>query len=543
MAPSYGNSSNMPKVVIVGSGIAGLFAALKCADAEWQVKILTKSDPTESSTNWAQGGIAGILDKTNGLEMESHVADTLASGAGHCNPVVVRTVVEESGDRIRDLLDYGVNFDRGEDGQFDLAKEGGHSINRILHSKDATGAEIERALLTAVIANPLISLHPNRLVVDLILREYKSVNRDIAGMWCLDLDNERMETIEADAIILATGGAGQLYQHTTNPSVATADGTAMSIRAGAATKDMAFIQFHPTALAVSGDRPFLITEALRGHGAVLLTHSEYRKWKENGGDISTYSFTAKYSPLASLATRDIVARAIDQEMKRSGDENVYLVTEHLDLDELQNRFPTIASRLARHGIILGRDPLPVAPAAHYFVGGLKVDSVGRVLQAGNERIMQGLFAIGEVACTGMHGANRLASNSLLEAVVFAYRAADWITSNAPIPNSKTESMKLPPWRSENLGNLIEHNPLRQDCAALQATMTHDVGLVKNNARLERAARRLELLADEVDRICQTCRPTRSLVELRNMILVAKKVCSSSREMTENMGLHYNSDLE
>ena len=532
----------MPRVVVVGSGIAGLFASLRCAEAGWDVRIVTKSNPRESSTNWAQGGIAGILDKTDGMGLESHIIDTLSSGAGHCDVEVVKSVVAEAGDRIRDLLSYGVEFDKNNTGSFDLAKEGGHSENRILHTKDATGAEIERALLDSVLTNQRISMHPNQLVVDLILKEYESIEKDVSGLWCLDLENESMNTLGADAIILATGGAGQLYQNTTNPSVATADGAAMAIRAGGQTKDMAFIQFHPTSLAIQGDRPFLITEAMRGHGAVLMSLAEYASWKLKGGNPADISFTNSYSEMGSLATRDIVARAIDQELKKSGDDYVYLVTEHMDEDELQSRFPTIATRLERHGLRLGRDPLPVSPAAHYFVGGLAVDSQGRVKQTNSNRVMEGLYAIGEVACTGMHGANRLASNSLLEAVVYAYRTADYLVENPPNEENLVDEENLPKWRSEDLTSLVEHAPLKQDRAALQAAMTHDVGLVKSNLRLERAARRLALLSDEVDRIWRTCIPTRDLVELRNMVLVAQHVCSSSQEMKENMGLHYNTNL-
>ena len=532
----------MPNVVIVGSGIAGLFASLRCAEAGWNVEIVTKSDPRESSTNWAQGGIAGILDKTDGIGLDAHVKDTLSAGAGHCDLGVVESVVSEAGDRIHDLLTYGVAFDKNDSGGFDLAKEGGHSKSRILHTKDATGAEIERALLESVLNNPRISLRPNQLVVDLILKNYPSKNKDVAGIWCLDLDTETMNAMGADAIILATGGAGQLYQNTTNPSVATADGTAMAIRAGGKTKDMAFIQFHPTALAMKDDRPFLITEAMRGHGAILLTVDEYNYWKENGGEPAKISFTKKYSEMGSLATRDIVARAIDQELKKSGDDCVYLVTEHLDEQEMQNRFPTIAKRLERHGLKLGNDPLPVAPAAHYFVGGLEVDFQGRVKQENSDRIMEGLYAIGEVACTGMHGANRLASNSLLEAVVYAYRAAEHLTSNTSNDKGNFED-GLPKWRSENLDNLVEHSPLKRDRDSLQATMTHDVGLVKSNSRLERASRRLALLSQEVDIIWRNCKPTRALVELRNMVLVAQHVCDASQKMEKNMGLHYNKNLD
>ncbi|MBT3772097.1 MAG: FAD-binding protein [Euryarchaeota archaeon] len=542
----------MPSAIIVGSGIAGLFAAISCADAGWNVQIVTKSDPSDSSTNFAQGGIAGILDKTDGVGIESHIADTLKSGDGHCDEAVVRGIVEEAGDRIRDLLNIGVKFDEKDGGGFDLAKEGGHTSHRILHSKDATGAEIERALMQAIENNSNISLLSNHLVVDLILEDNEAEAHDIVGIWCLDLDAEEMHTMAADAIILATGGAGQLYSHTTNPLVATADGAAMAIRAGAAVKDMAFIQFHPTALATpSLTRAFLITEALRGYGAVLLDIETHKKWKVGSsakagrGDIkdpSALSFTLKHSPLGSLATRDIVARAIDSELKMSGEDFVYLATEHLVHDDLHKSFPMIAEYLKTIGLELGVDPLPVSPAAHYFVGGLEVDHVGRVKQKGIHHYMGRLFAIGEVACTGMHGANRLASNSLLEAVVYAQRAAKYAIENPPADGKEVDAIDLPRWRADKLSTLREHGHLRHDREAIQATMTHDVGIVKRDYRLQRASRRLALLSDEVGRIWQRCKPTRDLVELRNLILIAKEVCYASIAMKENIGLHWNDDL-
>ncbi|MDP7202931.1 MAG: L-aspartate oxidase [Candidatus Poseidoniaceae archaeon] len=526
----------MAHILVVGSGIAGLFAAIRCADAGHTVSIVTKSAPRDSSTNWAQGGIAGILDKTDGLALDAHITDTIAAGDGHCDEEIVRIVCREAGDRIRDLLSIGVKFDTNLDGEFDLAKEGGHSSSRILHAKDATGAEIEGALMAAVRSSELISMYPDHLAVDLILDDKNAKQKDVVGIWCLD-DSEMMVTFAADAILIATGGAGQLYRHTTNPHVACGDGIAMSIRAGALTRDMEFVQFHPTALALEGDRPFLITEALRGHGAVLLTRDEYVRWKEEGGSPENYSFTLKYSPSGSLATRDIVARATDEELKRSGQDSVFLVTEHLGKDVVQ-RFPTIESRLQRHGISLAEDPLPVSPAAHYFVGGLAVDDNGGVLQAGLERVIGGLYAIGEVACTGMHGANRLASNSLLEAVVFAHRASEHLIAVI----QDTAPRTLPEWRADEMVEMREHSPLVHDRRALQSTMTDDVGLVKSNARLQRAERRLALLKEEVERLWQRCKPSKELVQLRNMVQVARRVCSSSIARKTNIGLHYNKDL-
>ena len=526
----------MAHILVVGSGIAGLFAALRCAESGHRVSIITKSAPRDSSTNWAQGGIAGILDKTDGVALDAHINDTIAAGDGHCDEDIVRIVCMEAGDRIRDLLTIGVRFDTGFDGEFDLAREGGHSSSRILHAKDATGAEIEGALMAAVKGSELISMYPDHLAVDLILDDKDAECRDIVGLWCLDR-SEQMVTFAADAVLIATGGAGQLYRQTTNPHVACGDGIAMAVRAGARTRDMEFVQFHPTALALEDDRPFLITEALRGHGAVLLTREEYDEWKNNGGTPEEYSFTLKYSTAASLATRDIVARATDEELKKSGQDSVFLVTEHLDNDVV-DRFPTIESRLQRHGISLTKDPLPVSPAAHYFVGGLAVDRNGGVLQADLERVIGGLYAIGEVACTGMHGANRLASNSLLEAVVFAHRASEHLIADV----EESRPRELPDWRADEMVEMREHAPLVHDRAALQSTMTDDVGLVKSNARLQRAERRLALLKEEVERLWQRCKPSKELVQLRNMVQVAQRVCSASIERKTNIGLHYNKDL-
>lgn len=532
---STAEPTTMSRVIIIGSGIAGLFASLRLDEAGHEVIIITKQRPKDSSTNWAQGGIAGILDKTDGEGMKAHIKDTIACGDGLCNQEIVRRVVEDAGDRIRDLLSIGVDFEK-EGENFHLVKEGGHSTRRILHAKDATGAEIERALTDAVAASENISVRPHTLGVDLIQREHRQPEKGIKGIWCLRLDSGKMEAIAADAVLIATGGCGQLWERTTNPSVATGDGLAMAVRAGASSRDMAFFQFHPTALMAGNNKPFLITEALRGEGAVLLDKDGLEKYRAGDSGPEGYSFILDSSPLGSLATRDIVARTCDQRMKVTGADNVWLMTDHLNRQKLLDNFPNIESKLNLHGLSLGKDPVPVAPAAHYMVGGLSVDINGRVLMESGIP-MPGLYGIGEVACTGMHGANRLASNSLLEAVVFANRAADHFISQ---PNNNLE--EVPQWRVEGLLKLEEHAPLVRDLETLRKTMTDDVGIVRSFIRLERATRMLTLLSKEVDLIWRRSIPTRELVELRNLVLVATHITEDALTRTENRGLHWNKDL-
>jgi L-aspartate oxidase len=538
----------MAHVAIIGSGIAGLFAALRLGDAGHKVTVVTKQRPSDSSTNWAQGGIAAILDKTDGVGLEAHIKDTLQSGDGLCDQNVVRSIIEEASERIQDLLNIGVRFETNKDGEFNLVQEGGHSERRILHSKDATGKEIERALTEAAAVHPNITIMPNTLAIDLIQKCHGHPEQGIAGVWCLDQLSQQMLTLQSDVMFLATGGVGQLWETTTNPSVATGDGLAMAYRAGAAVKDMAFIQFHPTALACKDDRPFLITEAVRGEGGVILDKKGMNAWmgacehaKKNHSTEpmpDSYSFTLEHSPLGSMATRDIVARAIDQNMKTTGANHVYLVTSHLNRDHLLDHFPTIQTRLSRHNLKLGRDPLPVAPAAHYVVGGLDVDSIGRPHVRDSKAPIPGLYAIGEVACTGMHGANRLASNSLLEAVVYAARAADHIINTHPASSTQ----ELPQWRADGLSILKEHAPVVNDRASLRATMSQEVGIVKRFDRLHRAKRRLALLSDEVDMMWKQALPSREIVELRNMALVGQLVIEDSLLRDENRGLHFNADL-
>lgn len=538
----------MTRIAIIGSGIAGLFSALKLANSGHYITIITKQRVKDSSTNWAQGGIAGILDKTNSEGKEAHIRDTLQSGDGLCNEAVVRDVIEQAADCINELVNIGVNFEKGDDGEFKLAKEGGHSERRILHAKDATGREIERALINAAKQHPKITLMRNTLAVDLIQREHGDASKGVCGVWCFNQETKEVITLPADSVIIATGGVGQLWAKTTNPNVATGDGVAMAYRCGAAVKDMAFIQFHPTALAIENGRPFLITEALRGEGGVILDDEGLGKWNTDCEQSLTnglerpkpehYSFTLQFSNLGSMATRDIVARAIDQNLKQTGQKSVYLVTSHLNKEMLRNSFPNMQKHLDKYNLTLGVNHLPISPAAHYIVGGLDVDEYGRPRIFNSSEIIPYLYAIGEVACTGMHGANRLASNSLLEAVVFADNAAKHIIENPPLQISH----KLPEWRADGLAIVNEHAPIINDLTMLKDTMSSEVGIVRNHKRLNRAFRRIKLLEKEIAMIWKSSKPSREIVELRNLIQVANLVVHDAICRTENRGLHFNTDL-
>ena len=539
----------MSSIAIIGSGIAGLFSALKLANEGHYVTIITKQRVKDSSTNWAQGGIAGILDKTDEKGKQSHIEDTLRSGDGLCDEKVVRKVIDNAAECIFDLVNIGVKFEKSDTGKFKLAKEGGHSERRILHAKDATGREIERALSEAVENHNNITLIKNTLAIDLIQRKYGIPDAGVCGVWCLNQKNSNVITIKADSVIIATGGVGQLWSKTTNPSVSTGDGVAMAWRFGAAVKDMAFIQFHPTALAVEGDRPFLITEALRGEGGVILDKQGVTQWEQdcrnalNQNEITPnpekYSFTLNFSSLGSMATRDIVARAIDNNLKLSGLSHVYLVTKHLEKKMLDNSFPNMQNHLNKYNLKLGIDHLPISPAAHYIVGGLDVDIYGRPKLKHSNKSIPHLYAIGEVACTGMHGANRLASNSLLEAVVYANNAANHIIKNTPEPLTH----KLPEWRADGLDTLTEHAPILNDLNMLKNTMSTEVGIVRNYKRLNRALRRLKLLDGEIKIIWKSSIPTREIIELRNLIQVAILITEDAINRKQNKGLHYNTDLK
>ena len=543
-----GRLVSMSRIAIIGSGIAGLFSGLKLANNGFEVVIITKQRIKDSSTNWAQGGIAGILDKTNSTGKSAHIADTLQAGDGMCDEDVVKDVINRAADCINELVNIGVEFEKNASGEFKLAKEGGHSERRILHAKDATGREIERALIAAAKQHPKITLMRNTLAIDLIQREHGAPEKGVCGVWCFDQMSEDVVTLAADAVIIATGGVGQLWAKTTNPDVATGDGVAMAHRCGAAVKDMAYIQFHPTALAIENGRPFLITEALRGEGGVILDHQGVELWKDACKQSLTqnsaipnpenYSFTVQFSNLGSMATRDIVARAIDQNLKESGRKWVYLVTSHLDKVMLKNSFPNMQNHLENYNLTLGEDNLPISPAAHYIVGGLDVDNFSRPKLKSSDRILPFLYAIGEVACTGMHGANRLASNSLLEAVVYADKAANHLIENPPEPGP----LKLEGWRAEGLEMLTEHAPIINDLTMLKNTMSTEVGIVRNNQRLSRASRRIKLLEEETRRIWKSSLPSREIIELRNLVQVANLIVEDAIKRSENRGLHFNTDL-
>jgi len=464
-----------------------------------------------------------------------------------CDEGVVRSVVAEAAMRIRDLISHGVQFDLSADGLYDLTREGGHSERRILHSRDRTGAEIERALTRGVAGEYESGLRilENWMVLDLVRRDLSEPSAGVAGLWCLAPDS-KVYTLASRCVVLASGGAGMLHLATTNPPVSTGDGVAMAHRVGADVSDMEFIQFHPTALAVDSENPFLITEAMRGHGAILMTRSEHESWRAAGGfsgagSPAASSYMQRYSEKGSLDTRDVVARATDRELKNSGDSHVLLVTEHLDAAALRDEFPTISSRVAELGIDLGPDPIPVRPAAHYLVGGVTVDEKGRALHEGH--ILPGLYAIGEVAQTGLHGANRLASNSLLEAVVYSERAAGDIVRLAESELLPDIVEDITRWRGEDLDELAEHGALRSDLLALRSMMTNDVGLVKSDVRLERASRRIAQIRSEVVPIWHATKPTQDMVELRNLIICAELVIEASIARRENVGLHYNIDCE
>ena len=521
------NSSLKTDVLVIGSGIAGLFAALK-ASAFADVILVTKKDKNESNTNYAQGGIASVISKEDSFE--KHINDTLIAGAGLCNELIVRIMVEEGPLRINDLIEVGTEFSK-KDGKLDLVLEGGHSFPRILHAKDLTGKEIESALINKVNSIQNIQVIENTIAIDLItehnienLKTTTLQNRNCWGAYVLDINTANVIKIESKATILATGGLGQVYLHTTNPGIATGDGIAMAYRAGVRIGNMEFIQFHPTSLYSntkenSGEKSFLISEAVRGFGGKLLTKSG----KE---------FMSKYDTRTELAPRDIVARAIDSELKISGEEFVYLDITHKNSDEIISRFPNIYDNCLKYGIDITKQPIPVVPAAHYSCGGVMVDEFSRTS-------LKGLYACGEVAMTGVHGANRLASNSLLEAVVFAERAAldlklflneqkiifpdilNWDDSGTLTPDEKV---------------LISHN-----FKEVKTTMWDYVGIVRSNQRLNRAANRIHIIYQEVEDFYKRTKVFSDILELRNLVACAHVIIKSALIRKESRGLHYTLD--
>ncbi len=509
--------------LIIGSGIAGLTFALKVAD-HGKVTIITKAGADESNTKYAQGGIAAVTDLQDSVE--KHIHDTLVAGAGLCDEKIVRIVVTEGVERVQEIIDWGTRFDKTASGSYDLAKEGGHSEHRVLHFKDATGNEIERTLLDKIRSHPNITVFTHYFAVDIITQHHlgEEIKRSTPGIECygcyaLNLQTKQVETFLSRITLLATGGAGHVYKNTTNPTIATGDGVAMAYRAKAAVKDMEFIQFHPTALYNLNEHPsFLISEAVRGFGAELRTQT---------GE----AFMEKYDERKSLAPRDIVARAIDNEMKISGDEFVYLDCTHLDSAELKKHFPTIFEKCLSLGIDITSRMIPVVPAAHYICGGIHVDEWAR-------SSIQNLYAAGECACTGLHGANRLASNSLLEALVFAHRASEDVTSKFHAIQFKKN---IPAWNAEGTTQPNEMVLITHNRSELQNVMSNYVGIVRSDVRLKRALDRLRILYGETEALYERTVVSPSLCELKNLIGVAYLIVKFAMARKESVGLHYSSD--
>jgi L-aspartate oxidase len=510
--------------LVLGSGIAGLSFALSVAP-RGRVAIVTKKDRAESNTNYAQGGIASVTSKEDSFEL--HVRDTLAAGAGLCKESVVRTIVEEGPARIHELIELGMKFSErdapSEDGgkELDLGREGGHSKRRILHAKDVTGREIERALLDAVSKQPNIEVFENHIAIDLITSQklgYVGENRCL-GAYVFDKKGNRVWTFKAPVTLLATGGCGKVYLYTTNPDIATGDGVAMAYRAGAAIADMEFVQFHPTCLYHPKAKSFLISEAVRGEGGILKT-------------LDGREFMDGYHELKSLAPRDVVARAIDSEMKKSGADCVHLDITHKPARFIIERFPNIYQTCLRYGIDITKEPIPVVPAAHYQCGGV-------VTNVDGETDIAGLYAVGEVACTGLHGANRLASNSLLEALVCAHRAAQKIVSNGRLPSA---DMKIPLWQSGSATNADELVVVSHNWDEIRRLMWDYVGIVRTNKRLQRAQKRLANLQEEIHDYYWNFIVTADLLELRNIATVAELIVQCALMRPESRGLNFNLDF-
>ncbi len=506
-------------VLVLGSGIAGLSLALEAArDAD--VLVLTKKAAHEANTNYAQGGIAAVFDEADSFE--NHYRDTLRAGAGLCREPVVRQVVQEAPERVRALAGLGVRFNREALG-FALGMEGGHTHRRIVHASDFTGREIESVLIRRVRRHPRIRMVENRLAVDLLLesriRGRRSAARDACwGAYVMDEQTGRIEPLVARVTVLATGGCGKAYLYTTNPDVATGDGLAMAYRAGAPVANLEFMQFHPTCLYHPQVKSFLLTEALRGEGAVLRTLDGAR-------------FMPRYDRRAELAPRDIVARAIDREMKRRGESHVLLDITHRKAADVRRRFPNIVAQLLAVGLDLAREPIPVVPAAHYMCGGVRATLGGRTPIAG-------LLAIGEVACTGLHGANRLASNSLLEALVSAHHAVAEVRARL---HDAGRAPRPEPWHAGEARPPLETVLFDHHWDAVRRVMWDLVGIVRTDERLALAARRLADLRREIERDYRRFRLSTDLVELRNLALVAQLIVGCARRRRESRGLHFNLD--
>jgi L-aspartate oxidase len=514
--------------LVIGSGIAGLTYALKVAQhfPDKKVTIITKATADETNTKYAQGGIAVVND----LEKDSfdkHIEDTLIAGDGLCNKEVVEIVVKEGPARVQEIIDWGAQFDKDAEGDFKLGREGGHSEFRILNHKDITGREMERALLDAVEKASNIEFIKHCFVIDIITQHHlgylvtkSTPDINCYGVYVLNAKNNRIEKILSKITLLATGGNGQVYRTTTNPSIATGDGVAMVYRAKGRIENMEFIQFHPTALYEAGKRgqAFLITEAVRGDGGILR-------------NINGEAFMERYDERKDLAPRDIVARAIDSEMKITGTENVFLDCRHMDMEKFKEHFPNIYEKCLSIGIDVAINMIPVAPAAHYSCGGIKTDEWGH-------SSIRHLYACGECSSTGLHGANRLASNSLLEAMVFAHRCyVDSVSSYEQVENLPD----IPDWNASGTSEPKEMILITQSLKELQQVMSDYVGIVRNNVRLQRAIRRIDLLFEETEGLYQTTTVSPQLLELRNMITVGYLITKAASFRKESRGLHYNTD--
>jgi len=507
-------------VLIIGSGASGLSMALELAD-HVNVAVVAKADIEESATLYAQGGVSAVIDQADSVE--SHVNDTIGVGGGLCHPDVVEFIVQRGRERIEWLIDQGVPFTTHEtaDGNIDfhLTQEGGHSRRRVVHAADATGRAIETTLVERARAHPDITLYERHMAVDLVTHGKLGLTPErCVGAYVLDLDNKCVKTLRAKCCVLATGGAGKVYLYTSNPDVATGDGIAMAWRAGCAVANMEFVQFHPTCLYHPKAKSFLLTEALRGEGGYLLLESGER-------------FMGGYDERQELAPRDIVARAIDHEMKRSGAEHVYLDVTHKSSDFLHEHFPTVLEKCGTFGIDITATPIPVVPAAHYLCGGVVTDVSGHTSVAG-------LYAVGEVACTGLHGANRMASNSLLECLVIADAAArdilDTIDTLGPPP-------AVPDWDESLVTDADEEIVVAHNWDELRRFMWDYVGIVRSNKRLERARNRVDLLHNEISDFYSNFRISGDLIELRNLVQVAELIIRSALKRKESRGLHYTLD--
>ena len=514
--------------LVIGSGIAGLTFALKIAD-RCKVAVVTKKEKVETSTNYAQGGIASVLSPDDSFDL--HIQDTLNSGDGLCNPDVVEMVIKNGPNRIHELAEMGVRFQLSQQNSvpFDLAREGGHSRSRIVHSQDMTGREVERVLVSMAENHPNISIFENHIAIDLIV-ECHLLKRGLLttqrqercwGAYVLDIEGNRILTCLARDTLLCTGGAGKVYVYTSNPDVATGDGVAMAYRAGAEIANMEFVQFHPTCLYHPHAKNFLISEAVRGEGGRLI-------------DKRGHAFMAKYHPLKDLACRDVVARAIDTEIKQSGDDCVYVDISHRDADFLRRRFPGIHEKCLSLGIDITRDSIPVVPAAHYICGGVRTDKYGRTS-------IQHLYALGESACTGLHGANRLASNSLLEALVFAHNAAAEINSRPSAPTEKVSFPEVPPLEMPLNANDSEMVLIAYNWDIIRRLMWNYVGIVRKDSRLRLAQNHLAQIQREINEHYPNISLNSDLIELRNLATVAELIVNCALERHESRGLHFNID--